>query len=82
MLDYLERLAKMETPSWLPETQEQIFQFLSDELKAMNYHVIRFPGIESGGYIISRPTNRSRHQPIQLLVGHCDTVWEVLQHFL
>ena len=77
MLDYLERLTKMETPSRNPAAQEIIFQFLMDELKDLGYAVIRFPGIQTGGYLIARPARRIRHQPIQLLVGHCDTVWDL-----
>ena len=30
---------------------------------------------QSGGHLYARPSDRERRRPVQLLVGHCDTVW-------
>jgi glutamate carboxypeptidase len=38
-------------------------------------YTIRVPGRKSGGYLYARPKGRTPDQPIQLLLGHCDTVW-------
>jgi glutamate carboxypeptidase len=35
------------------------------------------PGKQTGGYLFARPSKRRREQPLQLMVGHCDTVWEI-----
>ena len=32
-------------------------------------------GTRSGGHLYARPGRRERHAPVQLLLGHCDTVW-------
>ena len=33
------------------------------------------PGRRSGGHLYARPGARAHHAPVQLLLGHCDTVW-------
>lgn len=35
------------------------------------------PGIQTGGYLMARPEFRKKNRPLQLLVGHCDTVWPI-----
>lgn len=77
MLDFLEQLVRIETPSHNPASQEKIFKFITNKLYTLDYHVMRFPGIKTGGYLIARPEQRKRYLPIQLMIGHCDTVWEL-----
>lgn len=36
---------------------------------------MHLPAEERSGHLYARPTERTRGQPVQLLVGHCDTVW-------
>ncbi len=75
MLEVLERLVLTETPTVVPESQQEILEYLSEQLEALDMHVFQMPGKVSGGYLIAKPKDRIKHHPIQLLVGHCDTVW-------
>lgn len=75
MFRFLEKLVKTESPSRMPETQEEVFGILSKKLKKLGYSIFRFPGKETGGYIYARPKKRKGRPKSQLLIGHCDTVW-------
>ncbi len=48
---------------------------LVDALRDVGYRSRLWPGVRSGGLILARPSGRTRGAPLQLLVGHCDTVW-------
>lgn len=76
MQTLLEELVRMETPSREPETQGSIFERLEVEFRKLGYHTLRMPGHKTGGYLYARPLKRDKGQPIQLLLGHCDTVWK------
>ncbi|HKA54875.1 MAG TPA: M20/M25/M40 family metallo-hydrolase, partial [Candidatus Binatia bacterium] len=41
----------------------------------LNYTVRYIPGRQTGGHLYARPSHYLRHRPLQLLLGHCDTVW-------
>ncbi|MCB9267200.1 MAG: M20 family metallopeptidase [Lewinellaceae bacterium] len=73
---FLRALAAIETPSHAPAAQEPLFDILAAKFRSLGYHIIRVPGRKTGGFLIARPTRRERCCPIQLLIGHCDTVWE------
>ncbi len=75
MIDFLKSLVSIETPSRNPETQDAIFDFLSEKLRSLEYFTLRVPGKKTGGFLMARHDQRIRRQPLQLLVGHCDTVW-------
>jgi len=48
---------------------------LAANLDALGYAVCELPGLRSGGHLYARPRRRERGAPIQLLIGHYDTVW-------
>ncbi len=73
---FLRRLAAMETPSRDPGAQGPLFDMLAEKFTSLGFHCLHMPGRKSGGYLVSRPARRQRCRPIQLLIGHCDTVWE------
>lgn len=77
MVSFLKTLVTMESPTSSPELQNPIFQLISQHLEQIGYTVHRMPGKETGGYLISHPAKRKKGAPIQLLIGHCDTVWPV-----
>ena len=77
MVSLLKELVMIESPTSSPELQTPIFQLISQQMKGIGYSVCRMPGKETGGYLISHPEKREKGAPIQLLVGHCDTVWPV-----
>lgn len=75
MILFLKELVAMETPSKKRKAQFKIITFLKEQLESMGFLAIHVPGHKTGGYLYARPKNRNRDLPIQLLVGHCDTVW-------
>ena len=77
MILFLKELVEIETPSDKINSQHQILNFLNDRFSAMGYYVIHVSGKNSGGYLYARLKNRKKHLPIQLMIGHCDTVWPI-----
>ncbi|MFZ0544529.1 MAG: M20 family metallopeptidase [Candidatus Promineifilaceae bacterium] len=89
MVNLLRRLVEAESPSSLPERQEPVLTILSETLTALDFAVERIPGKTSAGQLMAWPRQHPRpnlsldltpdsaenHPPIQLLIGHCDTVW-------
>jgi glutamate carboxypeptidase len=80
MVDLLRRLSLVESPSAEPASQGPVLDILSEALADLGYLVRRIRGRESGGHLYARPQKqrgreRERSGPVQLLLGHCDTVW-------
>lgn len=75
MIDFLKELASIETPSTSKKSQHKILKVLSDILNEMGFYCIHVKGKKTGGYLYARRINRDKNKPLQLLVGHCDTVW-------
>ena len=75
MVTLLERLALAESPSSMPERQEEVLAILAGEVTGSGYRVHSVPGRRIGGHLYARTCSRVRGSPVQLLVGHCDTVW-------
>ena len=78
MISLLETLVLMETPSDQPDTQAQILSCLTGAFEAVGLRTICVPGRNSGGHLYAAaPRNRGSNAGVQLLLGHCDTVWPV-----
>lgn len=77
LVGLLQRLARAESPSTRPVAQERVLGIISGVLAELGYSVRRITGRASGGHLYARPARRERHAPVQLLLGHCDTVWPV-----
>jgi len=75
MVDLLERLALAESPSDDRAAVATVLAMLAAELEESGMTVRRYRGRVSGGLLFARPRERARHVPLQMLVGHCDTVW-------
>jgi len=71
----LERMTRAESPSTVPDAQQDIREIIARELERLGYRVRRVPGRRSGGMLHARPAQRRRDAPAQLLLGHFDTVW-------
>lgn len=71
----IRRMVNLESPSDVPASQVPVFDLLAWELQELGYRVLRVPGRLSGGHLFARPLARKRNRPVQLLLGHCDTVW-------
>jgi|TARA_B100001750_G_scaffold173797_1_gene142005 glutamate carboxypeptidase len=90
-LGFLEKLVVHESPSIVPESQEPIFELIGEALDEIGYEIRRIPGNESGGQLLAAPSGRDfggvdltdstpdsvSLSPVQLLIGHCDTVWPI-----
>jgi glutamate carboxypeptidase len=77
MVDLLRRMTLAESPSDVPEAQQEVREIIAGELEARAYRVIRVPGKTSGGMLHARPANRRPGAPAQMILGHYDTVWPV-----
>ena len=77
MTGFLEKLALTESPTENPRSQTEVLGTLSTALSELGFETRHVPGTMSGGHLYARPRRRRRCGPIQLLLGHCDTVWPV-----
>lgn len=78
MADLLSRLAELESPTRDPVAQGPVLDVLADELERAGLRVRRVPGRATGGHLLARfrRNGSGGGMPFQLLLGHCDTVWE------
>jgi glutamate carboxypeptidase len=74
-LSLLESLCRAESPSLDPAAQQAVHATLAAHLEALGYAVRRLPGERSGVHLYARPRRRRRGAPVQLVIGHYDTVW-------
>jgi glutamate carboxypeptidase len=74
MVDDLVQLVHAESPSTVPASQDTMLSMLGARLSRLHYQVFRLKGRNCGGHLYARPRERT-HRPVQLLLGHCDTVW-------
>ncbi|MGK7949677.1 MAG: M20 family metallopeptidase [Xenococcaceae cyanobacterium] len=83
MLSLLEELVLAESPSTVPASQQPVLDLLQKALEKRAYRVRRIRGRQTGGQLLAVPNLRRKpilgedsfSQPIQLLLGHSDTVW-------
>ena len=76
MLAFLETLVCIESPTRDPEAIAAVQEPLIERLRALDFFVHRIPGRDGfGPHLFARPRSRRSEAPLQLLVGHCDTVW-------
>ena len=76
MILFLKNLVKIETPSNDPSSQQPIIAVLCKEFEEMGFYALKQPGKKTGGYLFARPNSRDKSKKLQLLIGHCDTVWD------
>jgi len=75
MLDLLQHMVEAESPSSSPETRPLMHGIFSNALESVGFKT--FPLRRNGGgtHIYARPASRKKGLPLQLLIGHYDTVW-------
>ena len=74
-LSLLETLCRAESPSLDRVAQQAVHAVLAANLEALGYVVGRLPGRRSGVHLYARPRRRRRGAPVQVIMGHYDTVW-------
>ncbi len=77
MIDLLESLTRMESPSSVAAAQTPVKDILTKEFEALGFQVRQPSGRTSGGSLLARPVHREKHRSLQLMLGHFDTVWPV-----
>jgi len=77
LIRLLKELTEAESPSKHPDIHDRVRTLLTTMYAGLDFEV-REVG-RSGGprHVYARPRERRRHQPLQLLIGHYDTVWPV-----
>ncbi|NNF40411.1 MAG: M20 family metallopeptidase [Woeseiaceae bacterium] len=70
-------LVEAESPSSHPETHDEARRILRLALAAVGYESRETGLANAARHVLARPANRNRGQPLQLLIGHYDTVWPV-----
>jgi len=76
-------MATLESPSLAPETQLPVQDLVERSLAECGFEATRIPGEKTGGHILLSPRGHEEGQgPVQLLLGHTDTVWPLgtLEH--
>jgi glutamate carboxypeptidase len=77
MVRLLTELAALESPTDNPQAVGRALDRLGAEFAASGMAVRHTRGRSTAGVLLARPVARVRGRPLQLLVGHCDTVWPV-----
>lgn len=75
MVAFLKELAEVESPTDDPPSQARMRELLIAAWSGLGYRHRHLPGTETGGHLLFVPQERERGAPVQLLVGHMDTVW-------
>lgn len=75
MVTFLEGLVLAESPSTDPGAQAAPRALLTGALESLGFQVRHLRGRTTGGHLYARPRERERGAPVQLLLGHSDTVW-------
>lgn len=76
-IDFLTALCEVESPTDHPDTQRSVHDLLIPAFEDLGYDVRTIRGRVSGDHILAVPRDRPRGRPVQMLVGHTDTVWPV-----
>ena len=78
IVELLTELAKLESPSLEPDTQRSVQDLLQRLLESLGFESHFFKGDATGGHLHFWPVGHIPGEgPVQLLLGHTDTVWPV-----
>jgi glutamate carboxypeptidase len=75
MASLIEDLALVESPTDVPSSHGPARDLLVDAWAKAGYRHRLIPGRETAGHLLFTPRERRRDRPVQLMVGHVDTVW-------
>ncbi len=77
MIEMLGELTAAESPSKQPDIHERVRRLLVRRFSDLGLDVREAWGTGEVRHLYARPRERDRHAPVQLIVGHYDTVWPV-----
>lgn len=76
MVDFLRQLARYESPASEPALQAAVLGALSEALTGAGYEARLMHKRRGSPVLYASPAKTGRSSsPVQLLLGHCDTVW-------
>ena len=75
LVDTLRHMVDAESPSSHPKSHRLMRTILTSELESLGFRVFQLGQVGSARHIYARPAIRDKNVPVQLLVGHYDTVW-------
>lgn len=75
-LSLLQKLVEQETPSNDPSTFTELFEILQQEFSELGFSAEHFEGNTTAGQLLFSPSDFDPGSPSQLIIGHCDTVWD------
>ncbi|WP_217988317.1 M20 family metallopeptidase [Aliifodinibius salipaludis] len=76
-LSLLQSLVEIETPSDQPETFSTLWNILSEQFENLEFTAKHFEGAKTAGQLLCKPNDFAPSKPTQLILGHCDTVWDI-----
>ncbi len=77
LLRLLRDLVESESPSAHPDAHERVRQTLASALTGVGFKIREVGRLGQSRHIFARPQSRKRGLPLQLIVGHLDTVWPI-----
>ena len=77
LISLLRDLVTAESPSADPAVHEQARHVFMSALIELGWHVVEVGAAEGPRHVYARPARRDRQSPLQLIVGHYDTVWPI-----
>lgn len=77
LVELLEELTKSESPSAAPDIHGSVRTSIRAMFANLDFKVIDVGQRGAIRHVYARPLNRQRRRPLQLIVGHYDTVWPV-----
>ena len=75
MVQLLSELARIESPTDVPSSHARVHEILVERWSRLGYRSRHVPGRRTSGHRLFVPVERDRTRPVQLMVGHLDTVW-------
>lgn len=75
-LTLLQDMVCIETPTSGPDLFNPLFEILIREFEKLGYSAEHIKGQSSAGQLLFTPAGYKPERGIQLLIGHCDTVWK------
>lgn len=76
-LKLVKALVEAESPTSVPSSLNKPFSILEEVFVDLGFEVERIPGRRSAGQLAIRPAQHTGEEHVQLLLGHCDTVWPI-----
>ncbi|MDJ0905680.1 MAG: M20 family metallopeptidase [Woeseiaceae bacterium] len=77
LISLLRDLVVAESPSAEPAVHERARHVFMSALIELGWHAVEAGPVDGPRHVYARPAARERRAPIQLVIGHYDTVWPV-----